>query len=330
MAITLADAELNTQDDYDTTVINEFRKSNALLDVMQFAQAVNPAGGGATLEYSYRRQITQRGADFRKLNTEYTPDKVTTEKHSTTLAELGGSYEIDRRIAHLGSASSDEVALQTENLITATNAKFTDAIINGDTAVDEDGFDGLDKALVGSTTELTDVNADWSSFTNAESALPVIDTIDELQAELDGPATVLIANKAVMAKLRAAGRRANMYVSSPVEGLTQDNGLAVVRHTFGGVVLIDPGTKAGSNEDIIPIDSATGTTSIYAVRIGLSGFHGVTTNGGNIVRTKFPDFSGTGAVKRGEVYLENVGAALKATKAAAVLRNVKVRPGTGA
>ena len=65
MAITLAQAALNTQDDYNVTVINEFRKSNALLDVMQFAQAVNPAGGGATMDYSYRRQVTQRGAQFR-------------------------------------------------------------------------------------------------------------------------------------------------------------------------------------------------------------------------------------------------------------------------
>lgn len=325
MAITLAQAALNTQDDYDASVINEFRKSNALLDVLQFAQAVSPAGGGATMDYSYRRQITQRGADFRPINSEYTPDEVTTQKFTTSLAEIGGSYEIDRRIANLGSAASDEVSLQTSNLITAVNAKFTDAIINGDTTVEEAGFDGLDKALTGSTTELDGGALDWSAFTSAESSLPVIDGIDELMAELDGPATVLIANKAVMAKLRAAGRRANMYVSSPVEGLNQDNGLTVVRHTFGGVILIDPGAKAGSNDPIIPI-AADGTTDIYAVRIGLNGFHAVTTAGGNIVRTKFPDFATAGAVKKGEVYLENVGAALKATKAAAVFRGVKVRP----
>lgn len=326
MAINLAQAALNTQDDYDVTVINEFRKSNALLDVMQFAQAVNPAGGGATMDYSYRRQVTQRAAQFRKLNTEYVPESVRTEKFTTTLAEIGGNYELDRRIAHLGPAASDEVTLQTLNLIEATNAKFTDAIINGDVAIDEDGFDGLDKALTGSTTEVDGTGAvDWSNFTNAESALPIIDSIDELQAELDGPATVFIANKAAMAKLRAAGRRANLYVQSPVEGLTQDNGLQIFRHTFGGIVLIDPGTKSGTNEDVIPIDPVTGTTDIYAVRIGLNGFHGVTTAGGNLLRTKFPDFNGSGAVKRGEVYLENVGVALKATKAAAVLRGVKVR-----
>lgn len=326
MAITLAQAALNTQDDYDVTVINEFRKSNALLDVMQFAQAVNPAGGGATMDYSYRRQVTQRGAQFRKLNTEYVPESVRTEKFTTTLAEIGGNYEIDRRIAHLGPASTDEVTLQTLNLVEATNAKFTDAIINGDTAIEEDGFDGLDKALTGSTTELDMTGkVDWSTYTSAESALPIIDSIDELQAELDGPATVFIANKAAMGKLRAAARRANLYVSSPIAGLTEDNGQAVFRHSFGGIIMIDPGTKSGTNEDVIPVDPTTGTTDIYAVRMGLNGFHGVTTAGGNLLRTKFPDFAGAGAVKRGEVYLENVGVALKATKAAAVMRGVKVR-----
>lgn len=323
MAITLADAALNTQDDYDTAVINEFRKSNALLDLMQFAQAVNPAGGGATLDYSYRRQTTQRSAQFRALGTEYKPEDVKTKKFSTTLAEIGGSYEIDRRIAHLGSAASDEVTLQTSNLLSAINAKFNDSIINGDVAVEAAGFDGLDKALTGSSTEIQST-ADFSAFTNAESALPVIDAIDEFMAELDGPVTALIANKAVMAKLRAAGRRANLYTASPVEGLNQDNGLAVVRHTFGGVVLIDPGAKSGSNEPVIPVDE-DGKTDIYAVRIGLNGFHGVTTAGGNIVRTKFPDFATAGAVKTGEAFLENVGVALKATKSAAVLRGVKVR-----
>lgn len=327
MPITLADAALNTQDDYDASVINEFRKSNALLDILQFTQAVNPAGGGATLDYSYRRQITQRGADFRAINSEYVPAAVTTQKFSTHLAEIGGSYEVDRRIAHLGNAASDEVALQTSNLISAVNAKFTDAIINGDTAVDANGFDGLNKALVSSSTELT-TGVDMTALTDAASAMPIIDAIDELASVMDGPANAYITNRAVFNKLRAAARRANMYVEAPVNGLTLDNNLPVVRFMYGSALIIDAGEKAGSADPIIPI-AADGTTSIYAVRIGLNGFHGVTTVGGNIIQTKFPNFTDAGAVKKGEVFLENVGVALKSTKAAAVLRNVKVRPGAG-
>lgn len=61
------------------------------------------------------------------------------------------------------------------------------------------------------------------------------------------------------------------------------------------------------------------------MRIGLDGFHGVTTTDGQLVKTWLPDFTTAGAVKRGEVELGPVAVALKATKAAAVLRNIKVR-----
>ena len=45
MAITLEQAKLNTQDDYDAAVIDEFRKSSVILDNLIFDTAVNPAGG---------------------------------------------------------------------------------------------------------------------------------------------------------------------------------------------------------------------------------------------------------------------------------------------
>ena len=43
------------------------------------------------------------------------------------------------------------------------------------------------------------------------------------------------------------------------------------------------------------------------------------------MKTWLPDFTQPGAVPRGEVELGPVGVALKATKAAAVLRKIKVR-----
>lgn len=66
-----------------------------------------------------------------------------------------------------------------------------------------------------------------------------------------------------------------------------------------------------------------GLTSIYAVRFGLDGFHGVAVPG-NLINTWLPDFSTAGAVKTGEVEMGPVAVALKASKAAAVIRNVKV------
>jgi hypothetical protein len=66
-----------------------------------------------------------------------------------------------------------------------------------------------------------------------------------------------------------------------------------------------------------------GLTDIYAVRFGLDGFHGVAVPG-QLIKQWLPDFSLAGAVKKGEVEMGPVAVALKASKAAGVLRNVKV------
>jgi hypothetical protein len=48
MPVTLAEAALNTQDDVDRLVIDEFRKQSALLDSLLFHDTVNPMGGVTT------------------------------------------------------------------------------------------------------------------------------------------------------------------------------------------------------------------------------------------------------------------------------------------
>lgn len=320
--VTLAEAKLNTQEDYDPFVIDEFRKYSGLLDGLTFDDAVNPAGGGATLTYGYRRLITQATASFRALNTEYTDQNVETAQYNVTLAPLGGSFSVDRVIAKLGPAASAAVELNMSQKIKSATALFQDAVINGDTAVDANGFDGLDKALTGSSTEIVST-ADWSDFdTNPRAEHKALDTIDEFLSVLDGAPTFIVGNKAALARVRAAVRRAGQYVKDPVEGLVGAGGRPIERETYGGIVLIDAGTKAGSNDPVIPVTA--GKTDLYAIRAGLDGFHGVSTAGGQLVSTWLPDFSTAGAVKRGEVELGPVAVALKATKAAAVLRGIRV------
>lgn len=334
MAVSLAESKLNSQEDYDPFVIDEFRKESAILDALIFDDVVNPAGGGATLDYGYRRLVSQPDAAFRAYNTEYTPANVTTAKYSSTLAVLGGSFEIDRVLAKLGPAASSNVTLNIQQKVKAARTKFQDAVINGDTAVDANGFDGLDKALVGTSTELgTGAVTDWRDFDSGTRAeFKALDAIDEFLSYLDGTPTMLFGNKKVLAKVRAAARRANMYVQSPVDGLVGAGGRPIVRESYGDIIFSDPGEKAGTSNPIIPIVTRTvatvstsGLTDLYAVRIGLDGFHGASTVGGQIVQTWLPDFSTAGAVKKGEVELGPVGVALKATRAAAVLRNIRVQ-----
>jgi hypothetical protein len=344
MATSLAEAKNNTNDDLDVAVIDEFRKESVILDTLIFDNAVNPSGGGATLDYGYRRLISQPTASTRAYNTEYVPAEVTTQKYSTTLAVMGGSFAVDRILARMGPNASGAVTLNLSQKIKATRTKFQDLVINGDTAVDANGFDGLNKALTGSTTEYLPLSngvatgyLDWTDFdTDQRAAFKALDRLDEWLSLLDGTPTIVYGNTKALAKVRALARRAGQYTRDPVDGLIGQNGRPVVRETYGGVIFADPGNQAGSNNPIIPIatrdaDGAgsggniTGLTDLYAMRIGLDGFHGVTTTDGQMVQTWMPDFSTSGAVKNGEVELGPVGVALKATRAAAVLRNIKVQ-----
>lgn len=334
MATSLAEAKNNAQNDYDPAVIDEFRKESEILDTLIFDDAVNPSGGGGTLTYGYRRLKTQPTAATRAINSEYTSSEVTTEPHTVDLAVMGGSFEVDRVIAKIGPAASGAVALNLSQKIKATRTKFQDLVINGDIATDANGFDGLDKALTGSTTEFRAGEVtDWRDFdTDDRAAFKALDALDEFLGLLDGSPTVLVGNKKSLARMRAIVRRSGMYVKDPVEGLLGQNGRPIVRESYGGVLLVDAGDKAGSSSPIVPIAtrtvatvSTTGLTDIYAYRVGLDGFHGVSTVGGQLVETWLPQFGSAGAVKKGEVELGPVAVALKATKAAAVWRNIRVQ-----
>ncbi|MFF3886596.1 major capsid protein [Streptomyces sp. NPDC001914] len=319
MAVTLAQAKLNTQDDVDLQVIDEFRKSSWLLDNLPFDDVVNPAGGGATLTYGYTRLITQPTAGFRAINSEYDKTEVTRQRYTTDLKVLGGAFQIDRVLANMGPAASGEVSLQMSQKIKAANATFSDAVINGDSAVDADSFDGLDKALAGSTTELnlgTATGYDWSAVNSQVTGIAALKHLRRLYAKLDGAPSALLMNADALAALETIGDFVSQLGSIDAFGRTIT--------TWRGVPLVDLGARAGSNDPVIPTDTTAGTTDIYAVRIGLDGFHGISTTGGALVRQWLPDFSSAGAVKTGEVEMGPVGVALKATKAAAVLRGVKV------
>lgn len=429
--VTLAQAALNTQDDVDRMIIDEFRKSSVILDTIVWHDTVNPMGGGTTLTYGYTRVLAQRSAAFRSINSEYVPAEATKVRLSVDLKPLGGSFQIDRVLA--GIARGEEVSFQMEQLVKATRSKFADELINGDTAVDANGFDGLDKALTGTTTELggADDVTDWTDLDAAGAAQQGLDRIDTFLSLLDGEPTLILGNQLALAKVRAIARRASMYTVNPVDGLLDTFGNPINRQQFGNVFLADPGDKPGSTEPIIPIydpDSAVwivteeagidggtytllvtvdgdeqetaaiawdaaaatidaaiealsnvpaggvavtgaaggpytltfggglagidvtvavgdqsatdggvpenvtvaesgnvgGLTDIYAVRIGLDGFHGVSTVG-DLVRTWLPDFDRAGAVKTGEAEMGPLAVALKATKAASVLRGVRVR-----
>lgn len=319
MPITLEEARKNVQDDLQMGVIDEFRKSNWILDHITFDDAVSPTGGGATPTYSYTRLKTQPTAQFRAINTEYTPSEVTKERHSVDIKVFGGSYQIDRVIASMGGIVS-EVELQQAQKIKAAQALFNDTFVNGDEAVDTNAFDGLEKALTGSTTEYNtgDTTIDLStSQMVTDNFQYFLDMLDEFLRGLDGEPSFIAGNTKLISKLRACARRAAMYQTTKTDWGTNVE-------SYGSIPFVDLGTKPGTNDDVVETDAAKGTTSLYVARLGMDGLHGVSFAGVAPVQTWLPDFTTSGAVKTGEVEM-NAAIALKASKAAGVFRNIKVK-----
>ena len=316
MAVTLAQARLNVTDDLQAGIIDEFAKSSYILNNIPFADVVSPVGGGATLTYAYTRQITQPTADFRKINAEYTTHEVQKQRYTTDLKVFGGAFEIDRIIAGMGGIV-DEVAWQSAQKVKAASALFSDTIINGNSSVDEDVFDGLDVALTGSDTEVTS-NIDLSTSANVTANyMAFLDILDEFLSKLDGTPSALLMNGNMAAKLRAVARRASMYQT------TKDNYGRQVE-MYGNIPFVDLGAKPGSNDPIVATQSSGGTSPIYAVRFGMDAFHAISMAGQPPVKIWLPDFTTAGAVKKGEVEMV-AGCALKTTKSCGVLRGVKIK-----
>lgn len=318
MAITLAQAKLNVQDDLQMGVIDEFAKSNFLFNNLTFDDVVSPTGGGATMTYAYTRLLTQPTAAFRAINAEYDPQEVARQRYTADLKVFGGSFEVDRVISNMGGIVQ-EVSLQLQQKIKAASALFNDTVINGDSAVDANAFDGLDKALTGSSTEFVPgaaIDLSTSALVDANYKA-FLDVLDEFLMGLDGTPSFIGGNIKAIAKLRAVARRAGMY-----QVTKNDFGQQVEQ--YGNIPFVDFGAKPGTNNPVVPIEVASGETSLYVARLGLDGFHAVSMAGVAPVQTWLPDYNTAGAVKKGEVEMVSA-VVLKATKAAGVFRKIKVQ-----
>ncbi|MFJ3834449.1 major capsid protein [Streptomyces sp. NPDC090054] len=353
MPVTLAQAQLNTQTDVDFAVIDNLRRNSWLMDNMVWDDTVTPGTGGGSLTYGYRRLLAASGADFRQYNDEYVASEATREEKSVTLKPLGGAFTVDRTLARLGPAASNEIMFQLSQKLTSVRTRFSQELILGDVAVDAKGFDGLNKSLTGQATEYLPVNegisagyVNWaqSAITTEDLAMSAFDALDDFLARIIASQTgsgdsgadgavppgikAILGNTKSISRLKSLARRAAQFTAE-----RDDLGRLVSR--YGDWVLVDLGDRADGSAPIIPIETRdadgaggggniTGLTDLYAVSLGLDAFHGASVANSPLVTTYMPDFNQPGAVKSGEVEMGPIAAVLRNTKSCGVLRNVKV------
>ena len=161
-----------------------------------------------------------------------------------------------------------------------------------------------------------------TSFTLYTSALvdanytAFIDELDGVIAEMDGEPNFIAGNNKMISKIKAVARRAGQYQE------TKDDFGRTISH-YGNAILLDLGSKPGSSDPIVGINGE-GKTDLYFIRLGMDGFHGITLNG-NMIDAVEPNFA-TEAATHAEGLVEMYGGVvLKKTKAAAVLRGIKIK-----
>lgn len=261
MAITLIESAKLTQNMLKKGVIEEYAKNSVALELLPFI----PVSGNA---FSYNREGTLPGIDFRGVNEKYTESSGTVNNQTANLAILGGDVDVDRFIAKTRSNINDQRAIQTQ-LKTKAMARFFDKnFIDGDVAVNAKGFDGLNKL----TTNVVNAGTNGNVLTLA--------MLDELLDAVDGGANVLMMSTEMRRKIKSLIQAQNGYIESDYDAF----GRPVM--TYGGVPIRTIG-KDNSNVEILGFDetqgTATDTGSIFALRTDAAdGVAGIT-NGGVVV-----------------------------------------------
>lgn len=319
MPITFLEAQQLSQPKLTKKVIDQFRTS-ALIDALPFDNTVKPAGGNS-LDYVYNRVTTFPGAASRVLNFDYTASEAVTTAISSRLAIFGGSFQLDRALILGEHEVADHVQFQVEQKVKATIAQFHNMFINGRQAApviaNSWEFDGLNVLLTGSAQEITpnnpialassaNITANWQEF---------LDQLRALEAVMDGAPTAYLMNQAMYAKFQSVMDRAGINLASK-----ENYGRNV--SVWGDSLVMALGNVPGNANPIIATDN-NGLTSIYAVRLGMDGVHGVSLAGGKLADVYLPNMQDASAVKTGAVEMI-AGLAYTSTQSAAVLRNIDI------
>ena len=309
MAITLAEAKVGMADKVDQQIIDTFRRSSLLLDALTFDNAISPGTGGSTLSYGYIQLKSPSTAAVRTINTEYTPNEAKREEKLAKAEIMGGSFEVDRVLQNT-SGAVDELAFQAEQKIKATANEFHNRAINSES--------GLKATLTGTENEFTSQVDLSTSALMDENYAEFLDELDAFISAIDGKPSMLLMNGDMLTKIRSAARRSGYYTRS-------EDAFGQAVENYNEIPLVNVGNYYDGSKTvgIIPTDEG-GKTDIYAVSIGLDGFHGISPVGNNVIQGYMPDMTAPGAVKKGEVELV-AGVVLKNTLKAAVLRGVKIK-----
>lgn len=259
--LTMIEAAKLMNNPLQTGVIEIFAANNPVLERLPFVDIQGNA-------YKYNREGTLPGIAFRGINESYTESTGVINPQTETLTICGGDSDYDVALVKMGSGSNDLRAAHDAMKSKALTLTWLKTFFDGDSGTNPREFDGVNVRLDGTTQEV-------KASASAGGATLTLDKVDELIDAIQGTPDLLLMNAKTRRKVnnlvRAAGqasevvndqfgRRIDAYAGIPI-GVVGDD-------SEGNAILGFDEDDGSSNLD---------TTSIYAVRFGLDGLHGIQT-----------------------------------------------------
>ncbi len=255
MALTLAQAAVVSTDQLAAGVMETLVPNSPYLGGLRF-----PAIEGNA--YRYNQEATLSGAEFRAVNAGYTESTGTYTSATEGLVILGGDADVDRFVQQTRSNVIDQMQSQVRMKAKSVAFKFNDAVINGDTAVDANSFNGLKKRVTGGQLIAAGANGIPVVGNGTTDIQTFFDRLDDLLS-LVPDADVLVANQQVLSRVRSASRR----LQAGAIGFDAD-AMGRSSMNYNGIPFMDAGKKSDGTQ-IIPQTEVQGTattaSSIYAV-----------------------------------------------------------------
>ena len=297
MPLLAAEAAKLSIEDRQRGVIEELIDREELFALLPFTRVDDET-------YSYVRENTAAQGAFFDAYEDLEESASTFTPVSTKLKRFGAQVDVDNFMWRVQSSLNDQRAIQVAQKVKGIGMQFKDAIVNGDTAVNAKGFDGLKKLTPAGQTLIAGANGGALSLA----------ALDELKDAVKLGADFLMMRQGTWRALRALNRA--------MGGNTADH---IMLDNFGYPMKAYDGTPVIIN-DYLPIDEVQGTalatTSIYAMRVNeADGFHGI--YGGDSAGFEITDL---GVLEKKDAsrtrIIWYVGAALKATHSVARLKGL--------
>lgn len=239
-------------------VVELFAANNPVLERLPFQDIAGNA-------YRYNREESLPGVAFRGINESYTESTGVINPVVETLTICGGDSDYDVALVKMGTGTNDARAAHDALKAKALTLTHLKTFFDGNSETEPREFDGLNVRITG----------DQHIQLATGGAALTLAKLDELIDAVEGSPDVLLMNKTLRRKVNALVRASGAATET-------------VNDAFGRQLMAYAGIPIGIVEDdatgsaILGFDEDDGssnldTASIYAVRFGLDGLHGIQT-----------------------------------------------------